>query len=58
MQALQMPRPCKLPTLKVTPQAENMPVARDTFAACVCFQENKLSLGIFYLRAFTDSLGH
>ena len=58
MRALQMPRPGKVPTLTVTPQAENMPVAGDTFAACVCFQQEKLSLGIFYLRAVTDSSGH
>ena len=55
MRALQMPRPGKLPALTVTPQAENMPVAGDTFAACVCFQEEKLSLGIFYLWAVTNS---
>ena len=58
MRALQMPRPGKLPTWTLTPQAENMPVAGDTFAACVCFQQEKLGLGIFYLRAVTDSSGH
>ena len=35
-----------------------MLVARDTFAACVCFQEAQLSLGIFYLRAVTNSSRH
>ena len=50
MRALQMPRPGKLPTLTLTPQAENMPVAVDTFAACVCFQQEKRGLGIFYLQ--------
>ena len=58
MRALQMPRPGKLPALTLTPQAENMLVAGDTFAACVCFQEEKLSLGIFYLWAVTNSSGH
>ena len=58
MRALQMPRPGKLPTFTLTPQADNMPVAGDTFAGCVCFQQEKLSLGIFYLRAVTDSSRH
>ena len=43
MRALQMPRPGKLPTLTVTPQAENMPVAGDTFAACVLPARNVVS---------------
>ena len=58
MRALQMPRPGTLPTLTVTPQAENMPMAGDTFAACVCFQEDQLGLGIFSLQAATNSSGH
>ena len=58
MRALLMPWPGKLPTLTMTPQAENMPVAGGTFVACVCFQEEKLSLGIFYLWAVTNSSGH
>ena len=33
-------------------------MAGDTFAACVCFQQEKLSLGIFYLRAVTDLSRH
>ena len=57
IRALQMPNPGKLPTLTVTPQAENMPVAAHILAACVCFQEDKLSLGMFYLRAVTSSSG-
>ena len=58
MRALQLPGPGKLPTLTVTPQVENMPVAGDTGAACVCFQDEKLSLGIFYLRDVTNLSSH
>ena len=44
MRALQMPRPGKLPTLTVTPQAENMPVAV-THLLLVCASTRRSSSG-------------